>query len=485
MTAQQQRAEFLTALPPVKEDTRGGEKPYMEGPPDTSMFNEDQRAAFQALTNWLDGPDTYFALKGNAGTGKTFVVTRLVQHFMAAKRMAKVAMAAPTNKAVRVLRDMAPYYHGSLEYATIHSLLALVEKITPRGEITFVRDSKRDPSIGEYRLVIVDEASMVSQELFGLLDPEVGDKMKVLFVGDPSQIPPVGEEEGAPFDPLTQEVYEISEVCLTEVVRQAKGNPMIEATMDIRNGAFDPAAWRFRPDAAGTGGVAVLAGNTATSELDKLLRTLFCSPNFAADPDFAKVVAWTNASVDALNDLIRGYLYGKGRKKLEVGERLIANTPILQDGAIIVTTNGEMRVLSYEEATDKVRWNNEEFSVRYYSTEVEVMVNGAATTRVVWIIHEEEEEFVAELLKTMAANAKTRPPGAAQGLAWKEFFNFKRRYADVKYNYAITAHKAQGSTYDNAVVLKYDIDKNKRRVERMRVLYTACTRPRFKLFVVD
>ena len=68
---------------------------------------------------------------------------------------------------------------------------------------------------------------------------------------------------------------------------------------------------------------------------------------------------------------------------------------------------------------------------------------------------------------------------------WKQFYLRKNAYANVKYNYAITAHKAQGSTYKYVFLINSDINKNRKVIERNRIKYTACTRPSDKLFIVD
>jgi exodeoxyribonuclease-5 len=68
--------------------------------------------------------------------------------------------------------------------------------------------------------------------------------------------------------------------------------------------------------------------------------------------------------------------------------------------------------------------------------------------------------------------------------SWVIYYNFLRRYADVNYAYAITAHKSQGSTYNTTFVLEDDIDMNINIVERNRIKYTAYTRASKKLYVL-
>ena len=60
---------------------------------------------------------------------------------------------------------------------------------------------------------------------------------------------------------------------------------------------------------------------------------------------------------------------------------------------------------------------------------------------------------------------------------WRDFWDFKDAFHQLKYAYAITAHRAQGSTYDTAFVYWQDILLNRNRQEAYRCLYVACTRP--------
>ena len=64
----------------------------------------------------------------------------------------------------------------------------------------------------------------------------------------------------------------------------------------------------------------------------------------------------------------------------------------------------------------------------------------------------------------------------AKVIDWKDYYDFKEGFADMKYNHAITVHKSQGSTYKQAIVNIKNIGLNKNKTERTRLLYTAVTR---------
>lgn len=482
------REQFLLELPEPKDRVVHKDKPYVKGLPDTSTLNDDQRAAFEALRLWMmpEDPRPFAVMNGFAGTGKTYTLSQLVHEFLGTYRQGKVCLTAPTNKAVRILREAATYWHTHLEYNTVHSMMAMKESIKD-GKVEFVRDKNREPSVQEFDFIIVDEASMLDDELFELILNEMeGTKVKLLFVGDPCQIPPVGRVDCIPFKEEEQQKHDMLVVKLTKIVRQAEGNPLIQTTLKVRNGLRKERLDLGTDAITEDGGVVHLssADQDDLKLLKKTLRTHFTSENFTRNPDHMKIVAWTNNTVNGYNDLVRGMLYGKNRKLLEVGERLIANTPIMRGDAIQHNTNDELLVKEYTIKEDSI--NEGQYVIKYYEAKVEHLgVNGATMESVIWVVHEDSLADLDKIQNALAWLAKKEPKGSVTaGQKWKEFFNFKRRYADVKYNYAITAHKSQGSTYDNVIVMAYDITKNRNVVERNRILYTACSRPRKKLIVV-
>ena len=64
---------------------------------------------------------------------------------------------------------------------------------------------------------------------------------------------------------------------------------------------------------------------------------------------------------------------------------------------------------------------------------------------------------------------------------WKAFWALKELFHDIKYAYAITAHRSQGSTYENVYVDYQDILLNRERREAFQCLYVATSRPTTKL----
>lgn len=490
MEVQATMTTSLFNLPPVVDRVERSKR--YAAPVNLDVLKDQQREAFDKMWRFIQQSDGgFFRLLGYAGTGKTFVVDKLIEHYLNVYRSNWVLVTAPINKAVRVSRNMADYYHSNLHYSTVHSALGLKESFDDYGKQIFVQDKTKEPSIANYNLMFVDEVSMLTNELFHYL-PEYVDKkgLKIIFIGDPCQAPPIGQIESLPLTDVTAKEFGIETAELTQIIRQAADNPIIQQTMALRENIHRPISIPIRTDNL-TEKDGVVSGvkflNTGDGQtLQTMLKALYRSDNFRQHSDFVKVVAWTNDTVNFMNNVIRKIIFGKNvSSKIVVGEQLLADTPIINemDRKIMFTTNDEFVVRSFEIECEEIPGVG---SLRYYKTEVECFDYSHPRRETIRIVHEDSEalyEKLCDQLRQIALGHKKGSWLAKQ--AWEEFFNFKDFFANVKYCYAITCHKCQGSSYDCAIVFEGNIDQNPRVLERNKLKYTAFTRPRRLLVIVN
>ncbi len=460
---------------------------------DTELLKGMQKDHFNSLREFVNKDGFGFMLlEGYAGTGKTFLISMVVEWILK-NRKGKVAMTAPTNKAVKVLKNAGQYQDANLHYCTIHSLLGLREQITPKGQQIFVQLNKEHASIGEYDILVVDEVSMLSDELLlgaekitGIFDYVKMFNLKVIFVGDPCQIPPIGKENCLPFIPEKREQYGIGRLVLTDIVRQSQDNPIIKVTLEVRTALGREVVLPIREDdfnPENLDGVYFMDGDKI-EEFWKLIEVYFTSQNFKNRSDFAKIVAYQNKTVRSFNTKVRKYIYGLNAPKICIGEKLIANKPIAStlEDTILFNNNDEFEVVDFTIAVQDYKGAE----LTYYDTIVRDTGLYTDTTKKIKIIHESSEEDYKLILDHLVELAKAEKSGSwAAATLWKDFFRIQEVFADVNYNYAITAHKSQGSTYDNCFVLEADMDINKKIKERNRIKYTSFTRPKHKLFVIE
>src|SRR5665213_1606808 len=178
-------------------------------------WSPQQDEALKAVSAWLKdrNGEQVFRLFGWAGTGKSTLAVHLAQGVKSVK------YAAFTGKAALVMRK-----NGAKGASTIHSLIySLVSE--KDGEPKFALDPESDAATAD--LIVIYEVSMVDENLgcdllsFGT---------KVLVLGDQFQLPPV---QGAGFFTSAE-----PNMMLTEIHRQARDNPIIRMSVDIREGEY-------------------------------------------------------------------------------------------------------------------------------------------------------------------------------------------------------------------------------------------------------
>lgn len=442
------------------------------------------------MIDYVEGHSPYrmMLLTGYAGTGKTFTSGRLQDWLLYAKKL-KVACSAPTNKAVQVCKDLCDIADVNLVFSTIHKLLGLKEQYDYHGRLKFVPDPMNPPSLEGFNVLIIDESSMFDDDLFRLINPFIEQGLKIIFIGDPAQIPPVNRNDCIPFQSRYQAQYKIGVVELRTIMRQANENPLLNFATQIREQRtqdnFDyPYEMNLKDDMG-----IIPIRREARDVIYRICDVYFANPIFAEYPDFMKVIAWRNVTVDAVNSVIRKLIYKQGTLPLLMpGEKMIADQPIKTLEKNTLTTNSEFKVLDYTiKSTRLVGKVGEDVVVRndfkYYETSIETMTDRGLRTYTLMILHEDELKKYntdVEQLRIYAAQKQ----GPQRSDAWKAYYNYLNAFAKVKYNYAITAHKAQGSSYENCMMIEWDMYQNTRFHERNRIRYVAATRARKKLFIV-
>jgi len=181
-----------------------------------TSWSSQQEAALKAVSAWVRaGEPQVFRLFGYAGTGKTTLAKRIAEDVEG-----EVAFCAYTGKAALVLRQ-----RGCPDATTIHAMIYRSKESGEAGAVPAFSLNRSGPA-AKVDLIVVDECSMVDEELGRDL---LSFGKQVLVLGDPAQLPPV---KGGGF--FTEGVA--PDVMLTEVHRQAAGNPIVRLSMLVREG---------------------------------------------------------------------------------------------------------------------------------------------------------------------------------------------------------------------------------------------------------
>lgn len=434
-------------------------------------------------------------LRGAAGTGKTFLLAHLINAL--ANSGLTVAIAAPTNKAVRVLRETilangvevpdvsidqraGPTPASWIAFGSIQSLLGLKVVERDDGSQDCVPNPFTAPSLHEYDLAIVDECSMISSDLFARIVTAKRTCL-VLFVGDPAQLPPIDKTE-ALSPTFTRVTFEVT---LNEVVRQARENPIIQLSMRLREAIergeriSNQAIIESLPPATESP-AALLPGGPET-----VMAVALHEIRSGRD---ARVIAYTNLAVQHYNKTIHTALHGATPLPFVPDERVIAHSAceahLVEHGGLIPA---KVNLITSEELiVRRIRADahpQSHFAAIDCARVTLERESGALVEVFVALDSAQIEREVSTLFakgRALKASGEYREAKALSARAWA----LKKAFAPLRHAYAITAHKSQGSTFDTAIVDLRDMAKMRSAFAFNRGLYVAITRPRSFLGMV-
>ncbi len=429
------------------------------------VLNPQQKAAMGAMVEFIQGSEWAFTLQGYAGTGKTSTIQQLVPIL---QEMGKpVAFSAPTHKAVKVLSAMARRNGIGIRCATIHSLLSLkVERVQEQEKIA--RDPKGKESVRDFKVVVVDECSMIGKDLFRYIE-QTSERhhVKFIFMGDPAQLPPVGENHSP--------TLEIDGATLTQVMRQRGENPILGLCTDIRE-MMETGGYRLplvipQCEDHGEIGLHVMAG----AYFQEYMPVAFSHENFDDNPDRFRIVAWTNLTVEGYNRMIQEFRYPGLQTPFADGEPVVFSNPALSrsvignentyEGDIVVSTETEGFIRGTPEKAPHPLYP--EIQAWIVTVELESGVNVA-----LWTLDKFGTSVHDALLRDRAAKAKAKDGSGS----WFSYWALRESFAKIRPAYAMTAHKSQGSTFENVFVDALNIWKNPNKAEALQCLYVACSR---------
>lgn len=180
-------------------------------------FTSDQEQAINNVKKWFnEAKNGYYTIGGYAGTGKSFIIPYIIQEL--GLEESQVAIAAFTGKASLILtkkRLNATTIHRLLYYPEVHKV--------KNGEdvVTWKKKHCLDKSL---KLIIIDEASMVSENIHNDL---MSYNKKILYIGDCFQLPPINSD----FSLMNEGKINCK---LNQICRQVEGNNIIQISLNIR-----------------------------------------------------------------------------------------------------------------------------------------------------------------------------------------------------------------------------------------------------------
>lgn len=479
-------------------------------------LTKDQYNALKKIQLFLSSDDPVFILKGFAGSGKTTLLKGIVNYLD--ELGSQYHLMAPTGRAAKVINQKTGI-NSTTVHKGIYSFEELVETNTNDEDenLSFKYYYKiwNNPEASN-TIFLVDESSMLSDHKsegeffqFGsghlLTDlityTRVGtghSKSKIIFVGDPAQLPPVGMN----FSPALNEKYLFEKFSLKsqsaelkEIKRQQDSNGILSASFKIRkcltSGYFNDFDLRANEK------------DIFNLEFEDFINT------YERQEGKKVIVTYKNKTAVDLNSLIRRNKYGTDLQ--------------IQSGDIVIigSNNYKLRIMNGEfgivAAVEKSIISRE---IRFYSKETGKLSTEFLQWRGIEILFPDQNNsnktVKGYMLESFLHGDNFLKPSEQQAL----YIDFKNRHPDLKeksrefkeviandpyfnpillkYGYAVTCHKAQGGEWNNAFVFwdkgvkeDYNIYKSehnrsgKSNPDFYRWAYTAITRASEKLFCIN
>lgn len=417
-----------------------------------------QDTALTKLETFLDSPSQVFMLKGYAGSGKTTILKGLVDYLKDLEK--DFALMAPTGRAAKVIREKT-----GQEAFTIHKSIYSYEDMVEmeEGDSFFYYYKLRNSIDVTNKIFIVDEASMLSDAhsegeffRFGsgrLLSDLVnytrvahpGVNSKIIFVGDPCQLPPVGDNSSKAFD---------AEYLNTNFGLTAEETEMKEVKRQDGAGAILNAAGKIRKS--------ISSGYFNDFDLRENGLDIF-NPSYETFLDTWKktggtkiIIASKNKTCLDLNTQIRQRKYGDSNSLVQKGDIMILGGNNYRknvfNGEFAVVNdigiNCEERVIALRgKEPVTLKWRNVELVFPDAESNNKI-VNGKMLENFLnsdnYLSPLESQALYVDFT-SRHRGLKPRTEEFKQAIIQDEYFNCLL----MKYGYAVTCHKAQGGEWDN------------------------------------
>ncbi|AIG29794.1 AAA family ATPase [Flavobacterium psychrophilum] len=440
---------------------------------------------FQQIAEFVTNntKDQIFVLKGYAGTGKTTVISTIVNNLIEINK--KYVLLAPTGRAAKVIAN-----YSNKPAFTIHKKIYFPKKSSGGGVSFTLQPNKHKNTI-----FFIDESSMISDvntesklyENGSLLDDLIsyvysGDNCKMILLGDTAQLPPVQLDISPALDTDTLSLHynkDVYSIEFDEVMRQEENSGILYNATELRELLKDVFFNSFKFNLKGFKDIIRLSDGY---DIQDAINTAYS--NYSIE-DTAFIVR-SNKRANQYNQQIRTKILDK-ESELSTGDFLMVvknNYFWLKDSdqAGFIANGDIIEVLDIRNIKELYGFKFANVKIRMvdypdqkpYET---VLLLDTITSESPSLSYEESNKLYEEVIKDY--ENETTKYKKFQKVKENEYFNALQ----VKFSYAITCHKSQGGQWNTVFIeqpyLPNGIDK-----DYIRWLYTAMTRAKDKLYLI-
>ena len=442
-------------------------------------LGEEQAIAFDKIKKFIKSDKPAFSLTGPGGSGKSFLISTIIDWLE--DTGIDYCLCAPTHKAKAVIK-----YYSKRDATTLHKLLSLspnLDIIELDFKDLLFKMGKDSGMIPYKGLVICDEASMISDDLFRILLKKCSEfKSKILFISDKCQLKPVDSDR-------VSLVYDLKDSFnLTKIYRQSSESaimPILETLREHQMLHFD----------------------TSTSESG----SVFCESNFIEffnlckngikraidnhDIFESKILAFTNNRVSNYNEAIAKHIFGDS-KHWHKGEILMG------------CENLKINKYNFWNSMDYLLVKDPkpiDIRIPYFMSlpafELSLYDTGNNETHNIKILDKNIDPSIFESLAAHIDSLRLQAIDALpkyRGIAWGKYYSVLDSFTtpvDLRFDgrlirkksfdrgYALTIHKSQGSSYNNVYVDMTDVMRNRDPENLRQLQYVALSRTRGDTYI--
>lgn len=440
---------------------------------------------FQKISEFVTRNDNseVFILKGYAGTGKTTLISTLVNYLQNVNR--RYILLAPTGRAAKVIS-----YYSNKPAFTIHKRIFFPKK-NKSGGVSFTLQQNKFKNT----IFIVDESSMISDvnqdakmyQNGSLLDDlmsyvDSGDNCKLIFIGDTAQLPPVNLDVSPALDVNTISLHfnkDVKHLELDEVMRQAEESGILYNATELREllktSFIDSFKFKLNPF---NDIIRLQDGYEIQDAIHDAFR------NYG--PEETTFIVRSNKRANQYNQQIRAKILDR-ESELSVGDLLM----VVKNNYFWLKENSEAGFIA----------NGDIIEIQKIKGIVELYGFKFATVTIQMVDYPNQAPFeTVLLLDTLTSESPSLTYDESNQLyneVMKDFEDERHQYRkflkvknsphfnalQVKFSYAMTCHKSQGGQW-HTVFIEQPYLPNGITVDYVRWLYTAVTRAKEKLYLI-
>lgn len=438
-------------------------------------LSEEQLKALEVMEDFLHNKEPVLCLEGYAGSGKTTILNEYIQYLDSINK--HFVLCAPTHKAKLVMEEVTGY--GAV---TLHKLLSLSPNIEifnlDYKDLQFL--SMGLDEVPNKGIIIIDEASMITDDLYNLLCKYADRKnSKLLFIGDPAQLCGVNNKgKSLAFNCPNK-------VTLTKIHRQAETNGLLPELFKLRDNPLSTFKEIIAPEGS------LFLYNQAKDfmvEAASHFKRAIAHQNV----NEVKLLAYTNARVKGLNNCMRRLLWKDedeyhpfefitGYENFEYNRNQFYNSLDYVITSKPIKT--DKRIPHYVKLPG--------YELELYDRVYNKLLNVFILDRTINTDYIDGLSSLIESIRLDALESKNNGNRTKASYLWKKYFEIMKSFATPNdmmfdnrvikkktfdYGYATTVHKSQGSSIDTIFVDMNNLYQCRGREELRQLQYVALSR---------